>query len=141
MEKVCKNCLKVYKKRIVHEKDECLVSYDIICTVCNMRGHFSADCKEKWRHYSRPAFLEDLIPYPLRKRYGIHTLTPIDYGKRKGCSDEINDINTIIVKLDDDGMLEALYKYDLVLSTNEDENIHTLTEYAKKNGYKIKFIR
>jgi hypothetical protein len=136
----CKNCLKVFGKKMVHKDEGCIVAVGIICTVCNLKGHFSADCKEKWRHYTRPPFLEDMIPYHLRKRYGIYTLTPIDYDERKGCSEEINDINTIIVKLDEKSMKKTLKEYGLTVSIDEDENIHTISEYAKSNGYKIKFI-
>jgi hypothetical protein len=139
----CKNCLRFYEKEVIHEKDEkCPIACSgIICSRCNMKGHIVSDCTEKWAHYTRPVYLEDLIPIHLRKRFDIHTSTPIEYCERKELSEEINDINTIIVELNDKSIREMLKYYGVGRARKQEENIHLLTTYAREHGMKIKFIK
>jgi hypothetical protein len=44
------------------------------------------------------------------------------------------------VKLDDKSLKKTLKEYGLSVGLTQDENIHIISEFAKDNGYKIKFI-
>jgi hypothetical protein len=136
----CKNCFKVCVKRVIHKEDEvCPLSKYIVCLTCNMRGHFREECIYKKRHLYRPTYLEDLIPYELKKIYGIKTFTPIDYGGRSIDKDKVLLINTIVVKNDNKSIQTMLSHYDLKVDESYETNVHTLSEYAKNNGMKIIF--
>jgi hypothetical protein len=139
----CNNCLRIYEKEVIHKKDElCPISCSgIICIRCNMKGHFAYNCKEKWPHFTRPATLEELIPYHLRIRYGIKTETPIEYDTRESCMEMIEDINMIIVKLNNKDIKNSLKYYGISSSSDLDENIEKLTNFAREKGFKIKFIK
>lgn len=139
----CKNCVRIYKESIVHGKDEkCpIAAAGIVCSRCHVRGHFVSDCEEKWPHYTRPLILEELIPIHIRKRYKITTSTPIEYAPRHGTSEEINDINTIVVPMDDKEIRNVMKYYGIGTMRKQDDNIHLLSEYAKDHAMKIKFVK
>jgi hypothetical protein len=135
----CVNCYKIYNKVVTHESDICPLSSGLVCIRCNMKGHFASNCDKTTKDVCRPSFLEDLIPYTLRKKYNIHTHTPIDSTITEKKMEELT-VTTIVVKMDNKNIVNTLKSFSVGFSDDKDSNIHLLCTYAKERGMKIKFL-
>ena len=62
---------------IKHSEKKCPLLRSFYCSCCSCYGHLSKDCPTITPPTS-PTYLENLIPYTIRKEYDITTATPLE---------------------------------------------------------------
>lgn len=119
-EQACRICLRVQGKHVIHPTGGCIYASSILCHLCHHRGHFTADCEDKWPHWERDPCLEDHIPDYVKRRFNITTHTPIEYALPRGAEgteQELHSINEVVVPKDYKELLEFLEKYNIKVET------------------------
>lgn len=114
------------KKQMNLEKDPLLEA--AFCSICSKYGHFTDECTDSTAVYFRKAqFLEQLIPFEVRRYYGIETSTPIGAGAPLK--------ETEIVYISD--IKKELELRSIPISTKQEENKRKIERWAIENGKKI----
>jgi len=132
---ICRTVLKVDK----HDSSNCPIRQAYFCSICQDYGHPTLKCpdKETW-HYTKPIYVEQLIPSSVLTHYNISTLTPIN-----GEITRIKPIHgdpIIDVPHDDDGknIRATLSSYNLPCSSVK-ENKRMLEAYGELIGKKVEY--
>jgi len=110
----------------------------MLCKRCYQRGHSTDVCTEGASAWERPTCLEDLIPYDVRQRWGLHTTTPIAFYKRS--ESEIAEINTYVIPEEYSDLKEFIraHKIEVAKVTKESKNecIKAIRTWATMRGYR-----
>jgi len=102
------------------------------CSICSAYGHFVDECANYTAASNRtPQYVEQLIPYHLKKFYGINTKTPIELIKK---TEYLQIINTSAA------VKSALEERGLPVLANNIENKKRLERWGIENGKMIMYM-
>ena len=102
------------------------------CSICSAYGHFIDECANYTAvSHRRPEFVEQLIPYHLKKFYGINTKTPIEAVKKTEYLQIVNTTAAIKAALEERG---------LPVLANSIENKKRLERWGIENGKMIMYM-
>lgn len=100
-------------------------------------------CSEGRADAERPTYLEELIPYDIRQRWGLHTMTPISFILPRGApgtESEISAINTITIPEEYSDLKEFIREHKITVTkiTKESKSdcIKAIKAWANARGYR-----
>ena len=137
----CLTCKKYTGRFITH--DCCPLAQSMICKRCMQRGHMTDACNEGQVSWERPTCLEELIPYDVRQRWGLHTMTPITFllpRGAEGTESEIPTINTITIPEEYSDLKEFIREHKIevakVTKESKTECIKAIKAWAGRSGFR-----
>lgn len=100
-------------------------------------------CNEGRAEHERPTCLEELIPYDVRQRWGLHTMTPIVFSLPSGAvgtESEIASINEIRIPEEYSDIKEFIREHKIKVEkvTKESKTvcIKAIKAWASARGYR-----
>lgn len=140
----CVTCKKFTGRLLSHDLGSvCPLAHSMICKRCIQRGHITEACTEDHAQWERPTCLEELIPYDVRHRWGLHTITPITFPIPRGSvgtESEIPDINTITIPEEYSDMKELIkehkIKVEKITKESKSDCIKAIKGWANARGYR-----
>ena len=111
------------------------------CRRCQSYGHLVSQCETQWEHWERPSSLEELIPYHMRVRYGIQTITSIDYASARGSEESFRELShEIRVPGNDKKMRKFMDKRGIKTVHKGAVNLQTIKDWAKERGLRVRVV-
>jgi hypothetical protein len=137
----CSTCKKWTGRTLVHEI--CPLAASMLCKRCLQRGHLTEACTEGRTEWERPSYIEELIPYDVRQRWGLTSMTPITFPLPRGAAGtekEIASINTIVIPEEYTDLKEFIkehkIKVEKVTKESKSDCIKAIKAWASTRGYR-----
>ncbi len=136
----CQFCSQFTDNPCNHDSQRCPFSTSMYCRRCQSYGHLVSQCDAKWEHWERPASVEELIPYHIRMKYGIKTVTPIEYVEERGATEEtFQELPLeVVVPGDDKKMRKFMEDKKIKRAHKGSENLQAIREWAIERGLRIR---
>lgn len=111
------------------------------CRRCQSYGHMVSQCEEQWEHWERPSCLEELIPYHLRMRYGIQSVTDMNYDSPRGSDESFRELSQEIkVPGNDKKMRKFMEQYGIKTVHRGAVNLQTIKDWARDRGLRVRLM-
>jgi hypothetical protein len=133
-------------RRVIHGTDGCPMFQSMpACRRCFQKGHLTKCCIVGHIGLERPKSLEELIPVTVRRIYGIHTHTPIQWESMDRTSDtEIPAVNCFRILETYVGMKEFIELHNIPVKKKTKESMDecraAIETWVKGQACRLEFI-
>jgi hypothetical protein len=137
--KMCDSCKKDYPGFLfAHAVQDCPFKRSLYCSSCACYGHSGDECPAKPADfYTKPCFIEQLIPLSVRQAHNITTRTLLPevmpFASKEGILEIEDDIGVIRAYLQARSLLKNRQTSNAVLKD-------LLHEYAKQQNKRLMFV-
>lgn len=137
----CLFCSQYTEQSADHESAHCPHMASMYCRRCQSYGHMVSQCGEQWEHWERPTCLEELIPYHLRVRYGIQSVTDMEYDSPRGSEASFRELSQEIkVPGNDKKMRKFMEQYGIKTVHKGAVNLQTIKDWARDRGLRVRLM-
>jgi hypothetical protein len=137
----CDICYSYTGFQNVHSATTCPLTSSLFCRRCHTYGHSVSSCKEGLSHWERPTSYEELIPYNVRRRWDIHTSTPLVFDTPRNEDTASELAHEIVISLNDKKMRVFMADRGIKTTHQTTQNLVRIREWAVQRGFKIRMTQ